>query len=192
MNKTKILAGILIVETRLSLRMKRRLLNYVENANEFEVLSFILDSKIYPSINEEYKQDLLKRKESINEQVLSKAFGLAKHFFSNASTLATQTNSMMYAAQSISQVGKLIMPMLSQAEAACQGRQGNDKKACKLKFKTKALTQEINMLNRVKGYCRETKGDPVKCAQKIDIKIAKIKNKMGAIQSQMSTLQSEL
>lgn len=77
-------------------------------------------------------------------------------------------------------LGTIWKQYLSKAARECKGFTGLEKKSCMVKFKKQAVKKQLTAVSSGKSKCAKTK-DPVVCKRKLDLKIRKLKAKLGEL-----------
>jgi hypothetical protein len=75
---------------------------------------------------------------------------------------------------------KIYKRFLSKAARACKKLGSKEKTSCIVKYRINGYREQIKGLTAAKGLCNKTK-KPKKCTSKIDLKIRKIKAKLGEL-----------
>ena len=73
---------------------------------------------------------------------------------------------------------------LSKAARQCRGLGGPEKRECIVKFRKAGYQAKLNSYIKARNDCRSTK-DPQRCVRHIDLKIKRVKYKMGTLYSRL-------
>ena len=154
MQKLKIVAGAIIVESELSKSSKLQLLNWLQNeATEIQVKSFLLDGEI------------LKLDEQAIE-IVNDRFSVA---YKNQ-TLYEQVITALV-------LGMIYRKFLSKASRTCKAVKGKEKSECIKKFRIQAMKAQMTALQQGYSRCSQHK-HPEDCKNKTANKMKSIKAKL--------------
>ncbi|GAG16615.1 unnamed protein product [marine sediment metagenome] len=159
--KLKLIAGAVVVESRLTKPAKIQLLNWLQKeATDIQVKSFLLDQKII-NINPQAEKIINDR---FNGLPLNEEFVLAAIIIAGAVTAGY----------------KAYQYYASQAAKACQG--SKNKTLCMVEYKIKGEKARIEKLASEMKKCQNTK-NPVSCRNQVQVQINKSKARIEKLQS---------
>jgi len=159
---------------RLNTSEKKQILDFIEESSHDQVLNLLTTGQMITNLDE--KIDI-----PVSPSEIARRYRTIKHY-QGATTANIQAAQGLLAVAAVVAAAtvvsmKIYKAYFSKAAKSCNKFKGDEKKKCMKKFKVDAIKQQIASLNSSKSKCKNTK-DPKMCVSKIDIKIAKAKQKL--------------
>lgn len=157
---------------RLTVSEKKQIIDFIDEANHDQVLNLLVTGRMV--------NDLSSLKEGIAKDI-GRTYRTIRHYEGPAAANTKAAIAGLAVAAVVAAAGvaaaKVYKAYFSKASKACNKFEGDAKKKCMKKYKADAIKQQIASLNSAKSKCKNTK-DPKGCVAKIDVKVAKLKQKL--------------
>lgn len=178
----KLLAGYLVMESDHSDSAKKQLLNFIKEANVYQLKAFILNDEIESLDEDSY--DIIEKRFNILENEIFQDFDESEIITEDVETVAKAAIATLIggpAGLALYGAYKLYQRYMTQAGRAC--RHAINRRACRKQYKINAVKLQIKELQKGISKCDQSK-KPEKCRSIFEKKIKQLEARLaGTAQS---------